>query len=605
MMEVKKAFVKRLILPDQSRFFEKNAESQYFPKFPTKALKSRNSSIIKSPERSKSVKPKREILISKSRDKLIPDSSSILESISDTSIPLAFRRFHEDNSLSLGKPDYFLIKHREVLLSLLQIPKIAENIDKILLQKLKDLTVIPDKLAIMIKSLLTENPRNYTENVFKIMNDEIKENEQEISGLRESLVKVNKEKKELAEMLISIETQQSLNKDINKCLSRISLSPRASPGHSKSKSPGKATKMEFERIIENAAMSQDIDSGLKLISEEIRIAMQADSVLILEPNAQKTQFEGLLNGKLIKIPSRGTALNMVFLYGLYKSAREIDEDFDQNLPVIVGMKIRAYHIGAIKDHDGIPIALLLVTRKRPELLYEKEIQSLLCVLSLFLTKFSAIKETKRKESIIRAVFESFYELLKMSSVDEFASVIEKYLPRIMSTNRANVLLCDHKLNKLYRRFSSESIEYYPSQKGLAGFCANFKKVLVCNNVSNESRFLKQIDDPDGESVQNILTMPVYKEEMKGLADLTLQVIDKEKQEDFNESDVELLKNYGKVISKAVDAMKTQRHIITVQSMLKNLESTISDLAVDSDTRAAGYFNIQQTIATFNSMFNNK
>ena len=123
-----------------------------------------------------------------------------------------------------------------------------------------------------------------------------------------------------------------------------------------------------------------------MLCEETRRSILADNIIILTPNSQCTYFSGLVNGNLTKISAKSTVLSVVFLTGDTITAKLGDQSFDPRMQQVLKMKIKAFQAGLLLDHLGNKLGILLIIRKRPELLFEKEIGNLLNIFSLYIVR---------------------------------------------------------------------------------------------------------------------------------------------------------------------------------------------------------------------------
>ena len=113
--------------------------------------------------------------------------------------------------------------------------------------------------------------------------------------------------------------------------------------------------------------------------------------------------------------------------------------------------------------------------------------------------------------------------LSLENIKNVIKLIESRLPDIYGWARANIYLCDHKRQEIYKiieeEANNEKLIFFSSQSGLAGKVSNEGKAMIANNVVTYFQFNNEIDDPNGkyhsilkipeDGVVNILTIPIY------------------------------------------------------------------------------------------------
>ena len=202
-----------------------------------------------------------------------------------------------------------------------------------------------------------------------------------------------------------------------------------------------SSRIEYDRILKAAASEKSYE-GLKILSEETRRTILADNVVVLMPNPQCTFFNGTVNGENICISAKSTVLSVVFHTGENVSAKFGDQNFDPRIQQVLKMKVKSFQAGLLKDHEGNKLGLLLIIRKRPEMVFEKELNNLLHIFSLYISREKLSESYSQSKEKVEQIIETCAELLNTVTLHSFMQKLEQRLPKIFSCERGNILLFD-------------------------------------------------------------------------------------------------------------------------------------------------------------------
>lgn len=94
------------------------------------------------------------------------------------------------------------------------------------------------------------------------------------------------------------------------------------------------------------------------------------------------------------------------------------------------------------------------------------------------------------------------EILQFPSMRKFIEVVESQFSELFEAERANLVLVDRFKKDLYKyvydpKENEDQIKTYHLEKGLAGYVAISSHTLFVQNIEDDSRFNREIDDPKG------------------------------------------------------------------------------------------------------------
>ncbi|CAG9333237.1 unnamed protein product [Blepharisma stoltei] len=503
----------------------------------------------------------------------------------------------------------WLKKHRELILEILKVPNVLASLNGFIISKLKELTVTADSLTSLINTLNESHIGNsYDDAILQVMSRQLYLKDEEIAGLRSASEKLREENKELANMLVSIETQNKLSNDLTKYLSNPNFSPKIK--QREIKSPTEKPKLlkfhrTLEELVEMATKATNYDSGLKLLSEESKKYIDADGVFLFNINPQRTKFYTYSNGVKCEMAVKNTILSLISHNQRTKSAIEGQPEFDARIEPTIGMRVRSFQAGMIVDESDKNLGILLAVRKTAEISHEREFSNLLLLFSMFISKWQAKNELGKEKTSLITTLSSCSELIKQVAITDFIQVLEENLPKMMHTSRATVLLCDNNNRKLYRKASNRLLraaDIFPSQRGIAGYTANVKMPVICNDVISDKRFVKEIDDPCGTFPQNILAVPLNGKETEGLPKAVIEIIDKTDGTSFTEYEADIMMEYSKLIANMMENLLLQESFSNINSVFKNLEHSLGDLSCQVEGRPGTFVAVKKNLEIFKTLF---
>ena len=108
------------------------------------------------------------------------------------------------------------------------------------------------------------------------------------------------------------------------------------------------------------------------------------------------------------------------------------------------------------------------------------------------------KESEEEKQVISMVD----EILQYPSMRKFIEVVEDQFAKLFHAERANLILVDRFKKDMYKyvfdaKSNEDIIKTYPLEKGLAGYVAVSSHSIFVQNIDEDSRFNKEIDDPKG------------------------------------------------------------------------------------------------------------
>ena len=338
--------------------------------------------------------------------------------------------------------------------------------------------------------------------------------------------------------------------------------------------------------------------GLKSLCEEVRRSVLADNVVVLTPNSQNTYFTGILNGESINISAKATVLSTIFHTGQALSAKSGDSSFDPRIQQVLKTKVKAFSSGVLYDQVGHKLGLLLIIRKRPDLLFERELSNLLNVFSLFLVRWRLVKDCARYEQRIEQVLEATNEMLNSKILTELLSKLNNRLPAMFDCERSNILMFDYEKNNLFRKISEVSYDNFPIFHGLSGHCVNTKKPIICNEVLAERMFNKEMDDPHGENTRSILSVPLFSKVFEDIPEAVLQIINKIDGGYFNANDQENLVKLSKMATNCMIVLKFPQVSSNIVELLKSLEQAMDRIYNEMNTMQYDFGSVKASIVMF-------
>lgn len=361
------------------------------------------------------------------------------------------------------------------------------------------------------------------------------------------------------------------------------------------------SRLEYDRILQAAQCGKG-EIGLKTLCEEVRRSLLADNIVVLVPNPQGTLLTGTVNGSKITISARSTVLSVVFQTGEIISAKFGDLNFDPRIQQMLKMKVKAFQAGPLLNHIGEKIGLLLVIRKRPEMLFEKELSSLLSIFSLYIDRWKLLADCEVEREKAAKLVWTCGEILKSTSLHDFISKLQTNLPGIFHCERGNILMFDYEKNNLFRRVNATKYENFPIFHGLSGNCVNMKKSVICNEVNMERMFCKEMDDPEGENTRSVISLPLFSKIYPGIPEAVVQLINRVDGAYFTEEDEKTMTNFLELITECMIVLKFSQLSASLVEILKKLEESLERMTEDMSHRVYDIGSVHSSIVLFKTFF---
>ena len=362
-----------------------------------------------------------------------------------------------------------------------------------------------------------------------------------------------------------------------------------------------SSRIEYDRILKAAASEKSYE-GLKILSEETRRTILADNVVVLMPNPQCTFFNGTVNGENICISAKSTVLSVVFHTGENVSAKFGDQNFDPRIQQVLKMKVKSFQAGLLKDHEGNKLGLLLIIRKRPEMVFEKELNNLLHIFSLYISREKLSESYSQSKEKVEQIIETCAELLNTVTLHSFMQKLEQRLPKIFSCERGNILLFDYEKNNLFRRVSENKYENFPIFHGLSGNCVNTKRTNICNDITIERMFYKDMDDPHGDNTKSIISVPLFSKFLENIPEAVVQLINKADGSFFNENDESMLVKFTKMITDCMIVLQFSSLSASLVDAMKKLDGSLEKMSDDMNHRVYDFGFVKSSIVIMKAFF---
>ncbi len=154
-------------------------------------------------------------------------------------------------------------------------------------------------------------------------------------------------------------------------------------------------------------------------------------------------------------------------------------------------------------------------------------------------------------------------------IGELLTTIMRLASRVVGAERASLYLLDEKTQELYFDVAlglPEDVQKmrFKLGEGIAGACAKEGRSLIINNVANDPRHARKVDNKSGFVTQSLLTCPMI---IKGKVIGVVQAINKT-DSDFVESDKN---NFEAFASQAAIAIENSRLFSSVKEEKRKLE----------------------------------
>ena len=173
---------------------------------------------------------------------------------------------------------------------------------------------------------------------------------------------------------------------------------------------------------------------------------------------------------------------------------------------------------------------------------------------------------------------------KVGSVSEISKLLDQTLrmtQRTLQSQASSLLLIDHGKGELYfqvaegRAGNSLKQVRLNLESGIAGWVARNAKPLIVNDVSQDTRFNKNVDETTGFVTKSILAIPMIS---RGEVIGVLEVINKTSADGFTNRDMEVSTALASTVATAVSNARLH------QTVLVSYKGTISALAAAIDAK---------------------
>ena len=342
-------------------------------------------------------------------------------------------------------------------------------------------------------------------------------------------------------------------------------------------------KEEFEKIMDSCIRTKDKDKANKVLISESRCQLQADTLLVFHLDKLRNKWVSTLHGREVKVSFSKSVLSLVSSQKSVVSAKSEDQEYDERIEHAIGAKYSAMQVGPIYTDSNRVNYVLVVLRKRPEILFEKEFLFVLNIFSAFMSKWEFEEKFLKEQEKVQNLLDCQISLFEKKSLHEFTEVLKTYLCSLFSASRVNILYVDRDKNKIYKR-SSEKLEYFQMSKGLAGLCISSQTSVLSNDIALEKNFKKEVDDPQEETTRNLLYGAVVSNKVclgaVGLINKT--------QGKWSKKDQAALEAFLKVYSGMIVHLNMHQNLEKIKSMFFSLQRVSVLLLKDSDNRSVDY-----------------
>ncbi len=156
---------------------------------------------------------------------------------------------------------------------------------------------------------------------------------------------------------------------------------------------------------------------------------------------------------------------------------------------------------------------------------------------------------------------------KASSASEVAKVVHEIVPMTQQALRAlasSVLLLDEEKQELYFDFADGEVRQnlkqirMSIQCGIAGWVARYGRPLIVNDVNQDQRFCRDVDEITGFVTRSIMCAPLI---AQGKVAGVVEVLNKLDGGDFDEQDLEVLVSVASTAAMAIENAKLHEAVI--------------------------------------------
>lgn len=185
-------------------------------------------------------------------------------------------------------------------------------------------------------------------------------------------------------------------------------------------------------------------------------------------------------------------------------------------------------------------------------------------------------------------------------ISDLLTTIMKLATRVVNCERASLYLLDEKTQELYFHVALELSEDVKKIRlklgeGIAGICAKEGKSIISNNLENDTRHTKKIDEKSGYITRSLLTCPMI---IRGKVIGVVQAINKIDGE-FDEVDKNNFEAFASQAAIAIENSRLFNSIKYEKSKLETLLEIINEGIVVTDNTGLIKMNNSSSIKYFN------
>lgn len=187
-------------------------------------------------------------------------------------------------------------------------------------------------------------------------------------------------------------------------------------------------------------------------------------------------------------------------------------------------------------------------------------------------------DNSRKIEILTSLYKIGKLLTSTLNTEELLKLVMEKVGELLSAKNWSLMLLDEEKQELYFEIvvgeSSDKIKglRIKADQGIAGWVANHKQPVLVSDVSNDKRFLSNIDNLSGFKTQSLICTPlICRDKVLGV----IELVNKKVGEEFTEEDLEILKHLSDYIAIAIDNARNFEKIqeLTIKDDLTCLYNT--------------------------------
>jgi GAF domain-containing protein len=131
---------------------------------------------------------------------------------------------------------------------------------------------------------------------------------------------------------------------------------------------------------------------------------------------------------------------------------------------------------------------------------------------------------------------------------------------VIDAGNGSILLIDHETNELVFVVVHGELENsllsqrIPAGLGIAGWVAAYKEPQIVNNVRSDQRFYNVIDETFQFETDSVLCVPMIS---RGKVLGVIEVLNKFNEQEFNETDMDLLSTLAYIAATAIDLLESE------------------------------------------------